>query len=52
MTAIAECYEKLIFILLQDCKLDKNDKKGLFVLDKDYSWKINKRKMREVYNDI
>jgi len=52
MTDIVDCYEKLIFILLQECELDKNDKKGLFVIDKELTAKNNKKKMVRVYNSI
>ncbi len=52
MVEIVDCYEKLIFILLDECKLDKNDKKGLFVIDKEYSAKTNRKKMKQTYNNI
>ena len=49
MVEIVEVYEKLIFILLQECKLKLNDKKELFVVNKDYSYKVNKRKMKKIH---
>ncbi|WP_321436885.1 hypothetical protein [uncultured Bacteroides sp.] len=52
MTDIAECYEKIIFMLLQECELDRNDRKELFVIDKEFTAKNNKKRMVRVYNSI